>query len=500
MSQEGGDTLSLYQSSASALFDTPHQTAAMDAGTLEQQQQPHVAAIVPHDHDNHTSSDDDEGTNGGKSEGKSRRELPSGAVATLKSWLLSPEHFTHPYPTPQDQIMLMHKTGIDKKQLKNWFTNARRRIWKPMLKKQLEAGKLAAVAAAGGTLVTAAGGGGLGVPQPDLSVSLQSYNQQNYQEQPQAPQEEMYSNFQRAQMQGDTAGQLRQEDEQYQQQQYQQQQQQQQIQYDQGNEQMQQQVRGNRNCARGGGSMITNSRHYIARNFVTGSLMLLCARLPFLFSLPPFELPSSSLQPMYDQYGNEVYDNGCQEQYQQQDSVIQQLPDNFPLSNSIGSLAPINPSGSINSMYNMIKTDSHAVLMELFARDQDLVRQAAAGKSVAFQAAAAHTESASPQASGQSPYVGASRWSAMNPPSSSLVQKQHSVTFGAVPSLSSWPHFSSVSSLNNLGGLQGVKSITNLSAADLSSQGNLNKMGNLAQVKSIENMVRAVQKKLPNAV
>lgn len=97
-------------------------------------------------------SDDDEG---GKSRTKSRRELPAGAVATLKAWLLSPEHFTHPYPTPQDQVMLMQKTGIDKKQLKNWFTNARRRIWKPMLKKQLEQGKLTA---------TGAGGGGVAVP------------------------------------------------------------------------------------------------------------------------------------------------------------------------------------------------------------------------------------------------------------------------------------------------------------------------------------------------
>ena len=34
----------------------------------------------------------------------------------------------------------MAKTGIDKKQLKNWFTNARRRIWKPMLKKQMDNG------------------------------------------------------------------------------------------------------------------------------------------------------------------------------------------------------------------------------------------------------------------------------------------------------------------------------------------------------------------------
>jgi hypothetical protein len=92
---------------------------------------------------------DDEDFGGGKHRNKSRRELPTGAVATLKAWLLSPEHFTHPYPTPQDQVMLMQKTGIDKKQLKNWFTNARRRIWKPMLKKQLEQGKLAATGTGG---------------------------------------------------------------------------------------------------------------------------------------------------------------------------------------------------------------------------------------------------------------------------------------------------------------------------------------------------------------
>ena len=98
-----------------------------------------------------TDSDDDEG--GGKPRNKSRRELPTGAVATLKAWLLSPEHFTHSYPTPQDQVMLMQKTGIDKKQLKNWFTNARRRIWKPMLKKQLEQGKLATTGTPGGVAV-----------------------------------------------------------------------------------------------------------------------------------------------------------------------------------------------------------------------------------------------------------------------------------------------------------------------------------------------------------
>jgi hypothetical protein len=110
-----------------------------------------------------SSDEDDE--RGGKGSGKSRRELPSGAVSTLKAWLLSPEHFTHPYPTPQDQVMLMQKTGIDKKQLKNWFTNARRRIWKPMLKKQLEQGTLTA---------TGAGGNGVAVPGvvPGLMVHV----------------------------------------------------------------------------------------------------------------------------------------------------------------------------------------------------------------------------------------------------------------------------------------------------------------------------------------
>lgn len=88
--------------------------------------------------------DEDISVGDGKDRNKSRRELPPGAVATLKAWLLSPEHFSHPYPTPQDQAMLMQKTGIDKKQLKNWFTNARRRIWKPMLKKQIESGQLTA--------------------------------------------------------------------------------------------------------------------------------------------------------------------------------------------------------------------------------------------------------------------------------------------------------------------------------------------------------------------
>ncbi|KAL7455830.1 hypothetical protein ACHAWC_007354 [Mediolabrus comicus] len=165
----------------------------------------------------------------------------------------------------------------------------------------------------------------------------------------------------------------------------------------------------------------------------------------------------------------------------------------------------MNPVGSTASFGNqMIKTDSHAVLMELFARDQDLVRQAAVGTApgsgVQTQPVGSGGGGGSGlQGSGQSANL---RWAAGTAPAAAqgtggMGVRQHSVTFagdaGNVPasgSLASWPHFSSVSSLNNLGGIQGVKSITNLSAADLSSQGNLNKMGNLAQVKSIENMVR----------
>ncbi|EJK70900.1 hypothetical protein THAOC_07706, partial [Thalassiosira oceanica] len=135
------------------------------------------------------------GGGGGKAKSKSRRELPAGAVATLKAWLLSPEHFTHPYPTPQDQVMLMQKTGIDKKQLKNWFTNARRRIWKPMLKKQLEAGKLAAA------------GGGMAIQATAVQAASAQASQKA---QAAPPREEMYQNYQQAAQEEEPAQEQRQ--------------------------------------------------------------------------------------------------------------------------------------------------------------------------------------------------------------------------------------------------------------------------------------------------
>ena len=122
----------------------------------------------------------------------------------------------------------------------------------------------------------------------------------------------------------------------------------------------------------------------------------------------------------------------------------------------------------------MNKTDSHAVLMELFARDQDLVRQA--------------TESAKMKK------ASSSNMDQHNQSLQGQFGNQHPMKMGSqakltsVPSMNTWPHFSSISSLNNLGSMTGVKSITSMSGFDLASQGNLNKMGNLAQVKSMESM------------
>jgi hypothetical protein len=139
---------------------------------------------------NENDSDSDEGAAGSKGKGgKARRELPAGAVATLKAWLLSPEHFTHPYPTPQDQVMLMQQTGIDKKQLKNWFTNARRRIWKPMIKKQLERGEVIPTGTASGMAMPGVVPG-VRVPPGPASVGMENVDnphsaqamQSNYQQ------------------------------------------------------------------------------------------------------------------------------------------------------------------------------------------------------------------------------------------------------------------------------------------------------------------------------
>lgn len=147
--------------------------------------------------------------------------------------------------------------------------------------------------------------------------------------------------------------------------------------------------------------------------------------------------------------------------------------------NPITSVASIGTLPHQASSLQLAKTDSHAVLMELFARDQDLVRQAT--ESARVKTEPKHTSGVLLAHSNQHP---------MKPPNSVDTGGEGFTSMNSVPTMNSWPHFSSITSLNNLGTIPGVKSITSLSGQDLASKGNVNKHGNLAQVKSIESMGR----------
>jgi len=52
-----------------------------------------------------------------------------GGQKVLYDWLKT--HFDHPYPKFEEKKLLAEQAGITLRQLTQWFTNARRRIWKP---------------------------------------------------------------------------------------------------------------------------------------------------------------------------------------------------------------------------------------------------------------------------------------------------------------------------------------------------------------------------------
>ncbi len=54
------------------------------------------------------------------------RNLPPNAKDVLSGWLMS--HIAHPYPTEAQKDALQQKAHISRKQLNNWFTNARKRM------------------------------------------------------------------------------------------------------------------------------------------------------------------------------------------------------------------------------------------------------------------------------------------------------------------------------------------------------------------------------------
>lgn len=64
--------------------------------------------------------------------------LPPETVEYLKAWMMSPDHIAHPYPTEQEKAQIMGDTGIELKQLTNWFVNNRKRFWKPRVEARIQ--------------------------------------------------------------------------------------------------------------------------------------------------------------------------------------------------------------------------------------------------------------------------------------------------------------------------------------------------------------------------
>ncbi|CAN6976366.1 unnamed protein product [Brassica rapa subsp. trilocularis] len=60
---------------------------------------------------------------------KKKGKLPKEARQALLDWWNV--HYKWPYPTEGDKIALADATGLDQKQINNWFINQRKRHWKP---------------------------------------------------------------------------------------------------------------------------------------------------------------------------------------------------------------------------------------------------------------------------------------------------------------------------------------------------------------------------------
>ncbi|KAK8914474.1 hypothetical protein KSP39_PZI024257 [Platanthera zijinensis] len=54
-------------------------------------------------------------------------KLPVDTTSTLKAWWQS--HAKWPYPTEDDKAKLVQETGLQLKQINNWFINQRKRNW-----------------------------------------------------------------------------------------------------------------------------------------------------------------------------------------------------------------------------------------------------------------------------------------------------------------------------------------------------------------------------------
>ncbi|XP_043814788.1 homeobox protein knotted-1-like 1 isoform X2 [Manihot esculenta] len=60
---------------------------------------------------------------------RKRGKLPEVARMILLEWWKN--HYRWPYPTEEEKVKLSEITGLDQKQINNWFINQRKRHWKP---------------------------------------------------------------------------------------------------------------------------------------------------------------------------------------------------------------------------------------------------------------------------------------------------------------------------------------------------------------------------------
>merc|ERR1740138_1524417 len=66
------------------------------------------------------------------SKSRRRSKIPEEASDVLRNWFL--EHQSCPYPTRDEKKALVAKTGLSATQVRNWFTNIRKRHWAPVRK------------------------------------------------------------------------------------------------------------------------------------------------------------------------------------------------------------------------------------------------------------------------------------------------------------------------------------------------------------------------------
>lgn len=119
----------------------------------------------------------------GANSGAGSRALPASAIVLLRTWMLSHEHFSHPYPSDAEKEELALACGISVRQVREgrgrrprapqpllrprllprqvsvWFTNARKRIWVPLRARAARGERISLVIA-----------GRLGCPPPSSLV------------------------------------------------------------------------------------------------------------------------------------------------------------------------------------------------------------------------------------------------------------------------------------------------------------------------------------------